>query len=120
MNHESSGSLGDFDQYASTYDADLAKGISISGEDKNYFARCRVEWLRQLLNGELSAPATLEFGCGAGSNIPFLVDALGARSVLGLDISTRSLEVARRACRSEQVQFLKTNKYEPSGELDLV
>jgi hypothetical protein len=32
----------EFDAYAATYDAALAQGISISGEDKNYFARGRI------------------------------------------------------------------------------
>ena len=34
----------EFDAYAAEYDAQLARGISISGEDKNYFARGRVVW----------------------------------------------------------------------------
>ena len=31
-----------FDKYADDYDAALAEGLSVSGEDKDYFARGRV------------------------------------------------------------------------------
>ena len=34
-----------FDQYAAEYDAALAQGLSVSGEDKEHFARERVSWL---------------------------------------------------------------------------
>jgi hypothetical protein len=34
------------DAYADDYDAALARGISVSGEQKNYFAPPRIEWLR--------------------------------------------------------------------------
>ena len=38
-----------FDAYAAEYDVALARGISVSGEDKSYFARGRIEWLRDCL-----------------------------------------------------------------------
>ena len=39
----------DFDVYATNYDDALAQGLSVSGEDKTYFARGRVQWLRGCL-----------------------------------------------------------------------
>ena len=38
-----------FDIYAEDYDIALARGISVSGEEKDYFARRRIEWLRDCL-----------------------------------------------------------------------
>ncbi len=38
-----------FDQYAENYDAALAQGISVSGENKDYFAHGRLAWLAQRL-----------------------------------------------------------------------
>jgi SAM-dependent methyltransferase len=121
VSREASNSAAEFDQYASNYDAELAKGIAISGEDKNYFARQRVEWLRGLLkHHHLPSPAVMEFGCGAGSNLPFLIKLLAAGSVVGVDISSKSLELARSSCGSEQVRLLHPNAYAPCGNIDLV
>jgi SAM-dependent methyltransferase len=120
MSQEPLSSPAGFDQYASTYDAVLAKGISVSGEDKNYFARRRIEWLRGRLNPiDLPLAAAMEFGCGTGSNVPFLIELLGAGSVLGVDVSTKSLEFARKAFGSGRAQFLQLSEYEPSCDMDL-
>jgi hypothetical protein len=43
MSHSSIEAETEFDAYAAEYDEVLARGISISGEDKNYFARCRID-----------------------------------------------------------------------------
>ncbi len=35
----------EFDSFGRDYDASLAEGLSVSGEDKDFFARGRVQWL---------------------------------------------------------------------------
>lgn len=84
-----------FDGFADAYEAALQKGISVSGESKDYFAEKRVAWLKSVM-GELRPERVLDYGCGTGSAVPFLQGILGAQWVLGVDISSRSLEVARR------------------------
>jgi hypothetical protein len=37
-------STAEFDKYAADYDCALAEGLSISGEDKHYFAQGRIAW----------------------------------------------------------------------------
>jgi hypothetical protein len=37
-----------FDKFSYTYDADLHRALSVSGEEKGYVARGRVNWLRPL------------------------------------------------------------------------
>ncbi|MDQ3817335.1 MAG: class I SAM-dependent methyltransferase, partial [Acidobacteriota bacterium] len=46
-------------------------------------------------------------------------DLLGADSVLGLEVSSKSLEVARRTNHHGGARFLQVNEYEPCGEIDL-
>ena len=64
----------EFDTFAADYDAALNEGLSVSGEDKNYFARGRVEWLRRCLSRlDFSPRRILDFGCGTGSATPFFL-----------------------------------------------
>src|ERR1700688_3195741 len=98
MTDRGSNDTSNFDHYATSYDRALALGLAATGEDRNYFARRRVEWLRRCLDRmQFAAGYTIEFGCGTGSNIPFLIELAGATSVVGIDTSGRSLEVARDA-----------------------
>ena len=108
-----------FDQYASSYDRELARGIEVSGEDKIYFVQRRLNWLRRCL-GEIGvAPlVAMEFGCGTGSNTPGLVELLGVKSALGVDVSAKSLEFATQAFGSQQVRFVQASSYEPVEEMD--
>lgn len=110
-----------FDIYAEDYDMALARGISISGEKKNYFAQRRLKWLRECLK-LFSAPVTklMDFGCGTGSTSPLFFDVLGIEYLVGTDQSTRSLEVARRAYSSKRTQFLQFDVFQPDGQFDLV
>lgn len=110
----------EFDGYAAQYDAALAQGISVSGEDKEYFARGRVAWLAGSLKELEARPlSALDFGCGTGSATPFLFDLIGVNSLVGVDVSPQSLQVARQAHSSERVQFLQFNEHQPSEQLDL-
>ena len=110
-----------FDFYADDYDVALARGISVSGEKKDYFAQRRIEWLRDCLK-RFSAPITtlMDFGCGTGSNSPLFFDILGGEYFVGTDQSAKSLEIARRVHNSERSQFLLFDAYEPCGQFDVV
>jgi SAM-dependent methyltransferase len=110
-----------FDIYAEDYDTALARGISISGEKKDYFAQRRIEWLRDCLR-LFSAPVIklMDFGCGTASTSPLFFDLLGIKYFVGTDQSAKSLEVARRAHSSERTQFLQFDVFQPCGQFDLV
>src|SRR3954463_5740282 len=83
-----------FDEYADDYDAALAKGISVSGEDKMYFARGRVEWTKRVLDKLAQNPATImDFGCGTGTSVPLFLNWPGVNLVIGTDVSAKSLDV---------------------------
>ena len=95
-----------FDEYASSYDEDLHKALSVSGEDKNYFAQGRMLWLAKWLqsNGKESR-SVLDFGCGTGSATPFIQECLKPREVVGVDVSAGSLKVAQETFGSEDTSF---------------
>jgi SAM-dependent methyltransferase len=111
----------EFDAYAANYDAALAQGLAVSGEDKMYFARGRLAWLAACLRALGEQPTTvMDYGCGIGSATPALFASLGVTSVLGTDISPQSLAVAQRAHGSEHARFLLFDHYQPDTSLDLV
>jgi len=68
-----------------------------------------------------SFPSTvIDYGCGTGSTSPLLLELLRAEKVVGLDSSTRSVDVARREYGSERIQFSPVQEYEPCEAADLV
>jgi SAM-dependent methyltransferase len=110
----------EFDKYAADYELALAAGLSISGEDQNYFAQGRIAWLASCLRQLVEKPrSALDFGCGTGSATPYYFDLIGVESVLGLDISAKSLDVAKRNYGSVRARFLLFNQYQPSEQIDL-
>jgi SAM-dependent methyltransferase len=110
----------EFDKYAADYELALAEGLSISGEDKNYFAQGRIAWLASCLRQLVEKPrSALDFGCGTGSAAPYFFDLIGVESVIGLDVSAKSLDVAKRTHGSERAQFFLFNQYQSSEQIDL-
>jgi SAM-dependent methyltransferase len=109
-----------FDDYSENYNMALAEGLSITGEDKEFFARQRIAWLARCIKKlHVQPKAAIDFGCGIGSATPYLFDLLGVESVLGVDVSPRCLEVARQTWGSERSQFALLNQYKPSEQFDL-
>jgi SAM-dependent methyltransferase len=111
--------MSEFDSYASEYDDALAQGISVSGEDKDYFARGRVAWVMKCLKARGEMPQrALDFGCGTGTSIPLLIEG-GVKQALGVDTSEGSLAVARRLHPLRGVSFANAAEYRPDGSMDL-
>lgn len=110
----------EFDQYAADYDAALGQGISVSGEDKEFFARGRLAILARMLRKKnFPIRTALDFGCGTGQAAPLLREILGAERVLGVDISEGLLGVAQREHSGAGIEFRVLKNHAPSGDFDL-
>jgi len=110
-----------FDAHAASYDADLARGLSLTGEDKGYYAEARVRWLARRLAGRRVGPPALalDFGCGDGASAPLLKEILGSQSVLGVDVSAALLAVARERYAGSGVSFATIAETALQGRCDL-
>jgi SAM-dependent methyltransferase len=109
-----------FDAFAADYDAALNEGIAVSGEDKNYFARGRILWLKRCLSTlDVTPRRILDFGCGTGSATPFFLEAFPDCELLGIDVSARSIEVARQHHGSPRATFATMSIYRPDASFDL-
>ncbi len=107
-----------FDKCAMQYDEQLNRGISLSGEGKDYFAKARVAWLRRRLP---SAPASvMDYGCGTGSGIPHIHAQLQPTAIVGVDVSDASLCEARRTCSVPNVSFIRPEQGPKDDVIDLV
>ena len=110
-----------FDQYAAAYEEALSSALAPSGESREYFAEGRVAWLRRCV-AELkeSSRTVLDFGCGDGATSPLLLRALNADSAIGVDVSAKSLELARKRYATENIFYETIGEYRASGRMDLV
>jgi len=109
-----------FDAYAAQYDAALQQGLAVSGETKDYFARGRITWLMRTLRRLGEEPrAILDFGCGTGTSARWFRETLPSAEVLGVDVSTGSLEVARRLHGELGVKFSSLSDYPAERQFDL-
>ncbi len=110
----------DFDRFVSHYGEALTRGLSVTGEDRAYFSRRRIDWLSHRLGAlGVRAESVLDFGCGNGDSAPDLRAILGARRVVGVDASRGSLEAARRAHGSDRISFLHPDEYRPAADIDV-
>ena len=110
----------EFDSFADSYDRELAEGLAATGEGPQYFAKGRVTCVADILRRMGSKPrCVMDYGCGTGSTTALLLETLGAEAAVGVDLSLRSLEVARKSCGSDRVQFLPMAGYAPAGTVDL-
>ncbi len=109
----------DFDVYSADYVDALQRGLKYSGEDSDYFAMGRVQWLaRQLKELPLAPTSLLDFGCGNGASTPHFLSMLNV-DVTGIDVSEGLLERARLDHGSPRVRYSLRKDYTPAGRMDI-
>jgi len=86
-----------FDAYARDYESTLDRGLSLTGESRDFYARRRVELVREACGRLGLRPAAIcDYGCGTGDTVPLLAAATEAAQLVGADPSPESLAEARR------------------------
>lgn len=86
----------DFDAHADRYDITLDETLAIGGGDGRYYAERKFSTLAAFCHGrEHATPSeVLDFGCGTGTNLPFLRQLFPHAFLHGVDVSARSIEIA--------------------------
>jgi len=109
-----------FDDYSDRYDAALAESLSLTGEDKDYFARGRASFLAKCLQQLKVQPrSAMDYGCGIGSTTPHLLELLKPQSVIGTDVSDKCLDVAKEKWGSSQINFIPVVEFTPRANIEL-
>jgi len=110
----------EFDAFAQSYEQDLAKSLAATGEGREFYAQKRIDWTAECvsrLGG--SVHRILDYGCGDGANVPMLAERFNAEHVLGVDVSSESIAIARRLHSSKALSFICTDDWAPDGTIDL-
>ncbi|MFZ5608414.1 MAG: class I SAM-dependent methyltransferase [Pseudomonadota bacterium] len=84
----------EFDRHAATYHRLHAENVALSGEEPAYFAQYKVAYLKQLLRGE-TVNRILDFGAGTGASTPYFTRFFPSSQIHCLDVSEKSLDLAR-------------------------
>ncbi len=107
----------EFDQWCEEYDTAMQMGLGLTGETREYFARCRMQWLHGRLRARrLKIETALDFGCGVGSGTPWFFETLGIRQLIGTDVSQQSLQMARNQWSEKyDVRFGRSGTERPSS-----
>jgi SAM-dependent methyltransferase len=108
-----------FDKYADEYEKELTRGISFFGESREYFARKRVEKTAQVLSKRSVTTCVLDFGCGTGDTLPMLVKGMGANSGVGVDVSSKSIDLAIKKHQSANCMFYTVEDLPDRNAFDL-
>ena len=103
--------MSEFDQVSASYEENLSLGISLSGENSDYFARNRVEHMAKLHAGNARTETIMDYGCGTGGSIKHLLKAFNPNCIVAIDTSEKSLEILRQKFTSTKI---RTEKLEPN------
>jgi SAM-dependent methyltransferase len=105
------------------YDEMLRKGVSLSGEDPEFFMRARIDDLHRQLASSPRPARILDFGCGTGGSSAYLTERFPGAYVLGVDTSVPAIEMATRQFGSAKIAFATLDSIESAvqtgGPFDL-
>ena len=97
--------LSEFDEVSANYEEVLSRGISLSGEKSDYFARNRVDHTAKLHSGiDAKSETIMDYGCGTGGSVGYLLDAFNPNTLIALDTSDRSLQVLKQKYNSPKIK----------------
>jgi SAM-dependent methyltransferase len=95
------------------YDSMLNKGIKLSGEDKFYFIKGRLNEIKTVLPKNFAPEKILDFGCGIGDTSNYLSQLFPSAKITGVDIAQEALKYAAQKYNKPNLIF------KPLSELPL-
>lgn len=102
----------DFDKHAEQYEKQLTDDLKFFGEESSYFAEYKVRILKEEINKY--PEQILEYGCGIGLNLQYLISYFKNSEVTGCDISAKSIEIAGK--RNPQAKFFRITDENTANE----
>lgn len=112
-----------FDAYSDNYKDILAKSTGEDIESASFFADQKVNHLCRSLKNPSNIKSILDYGCGVGMSLRPLQLAFPQAKIIGVDPSTRSLEVAAREhsdCNVSMIHLDQLKHTELEKSFDLI
>lgn len=106
----------------SSYDEDLNRGLSLSGENKAFFAQSRLAVLARHLavHGDDAPLRILDYGCAAGETTQMLAERWPAAQITGVDPSQSLIAEACGKIRADRCSFQILADLPADREFDLI
>ena len=83
----------EFDEFADSYDKTLKAALPAGLDEDQYFARYKIDFLASATR-DRNIGSVLDFGCGAGRSLEYLVSAFPRASIFGYDPSSECIRLA--------------------------
>ncbi|MCS6944600.1 MAG: class I SAM-dependent methyltransferase [Sutterellaceae bacterium] len=109
----------EFDRFADEYRAVHATNIAASGESPEYFAEYKMrDFADEVRHAQIESQARwfLDFGTGIGNALPYFARYLPDAWLCGVDVSTRSLDIARTRAGSKSALLAFDGKTLPFAD----
>jgi 2-polyprenyl-3-methyl-5-hydroxy-6-metoxy-1,4-benzoquinol methylase len=93
--------MSEFDKFAETYNESLRNSLALTRTSDKYQAEYKVRLLKNLLvRGAAESRSAaqlnvLDFGCGVGLSLPYLLEQFSGSKIFATDVSEVSLDIVR-------------------------
>jgi 2-polyprenyl-3-methyl-5-hydroxy-6-metoxy-1,4-benzoquinol methylase len=93
--------MSEFDKFAETYNESLRNSLALTRTSDKYQAEYKVRLLKNLLvRGAAESRSAaqlnvLDFGCGVGLSLPYLLEQFSGSRIFATDVSEVSLDIVR-------------------------
>lgn len=95
-----------FGEVGSGYAAQLARGLRLTGEPAEYYARRRIARVRDLAHElGVEAASVLDFGCGTGTSLGILREAFPGARLVGFEPEQELAKIARSAAENARAEL---------------
>ena len=110
-----------FSEVGDRYGEQLARGLRLTGESAEYFARRRIARVQQLAAScDVRVNAVLDFGCGTGASFPLLRAAFPGARVLGFEPAAGLRALAAQAAAASGADVIDADALTAADAADLV
>ena len=107
----------EFDKVAGNYEAELNRGLKLTGESQAFYAESRMRWVaRRLAQRGFSPRSALILVVARAAPCQFFSITWALNRVIATDLSTASLDEARRQHPKLNVEFQDLNDSKAARE----
>ena len=103
----------------SGYEELLNRGLRLSGETRDYFARERICVMKEFIDGQPSPARILDYGCGTGDTSSLLASNFPKSEVIGVDTSGPAIASAEERFGGPRIGFEAVSQLSTTGVFDV-